>query len=66
MTKLRGRDTVVPAQVRIFTGDAFTFEAPELAETASVGTASVTASATGTTRRARRGMMTTFLGTSWI
>jgi len=61
MTKLLGRDTVVPVQVRIFTGDAFTFEAPDVAGMASAGTARTAASVRGRAIRARRDMMTSFL-----
>ena len=66
MTKLRGRDTVVPVQARIFTEDAFTFEAPEVAEMARAGTASTAASVMGRAIRARRDMMTSFLLIDWL
>jgi hypothetical protein len=61
ITKARGRDTVVPVHERIFTEGVVRFEAPELAEKARAGTASVAARAIGTAMRARRDMMTSFL-----
>lgn len=60
ITKLLGRDTVVSAQVRSLTADAFGVEAPELGGAARTGAASAAASAKGAAMRTKRDMMTSF------